>query len=155
MDEIRAALATSLMDRLPARLAAHRRNHDRVAAGLSTIRGIVPRRPVTPDGYLGEAVLFRIPGAAATLVAWFARALRAEGIDARALGDPEDTNIRSFWNWRFLLGPDAAAARSRWPRTAAYLTESIDIPLSANLDANDCDQVVAAVDRIVSALATR
>ena len=35
MDEIRAALAGALLERLPQRLAAHRRNHDYVVAGLA------------------------------------------------------------------------------------------------------------------------
>jgi dTDP-4-amino-4,6-dideoxygalactose transaminase len=154
MDEIRAALALSLMDRLPDRLDAHKRNHDRVAAGLADIDGIAPRRPVAEsDGYLGEACIFRVPGADAGRAAWVARALRAEGIGARALGDAGDCNVRAFWNWRFLVGPDADAARRRWPRTARYLTESIDIPLSANLADEDCEQLVTAVARVMSAVA--
>ena len=154
MDEIRGALALSLMNRLPARLAAHKRNSDRVTRGLSTIAGIAPRRSVSDtDGYLGEACIFRIPGADPARAAWVACALRAEGIAARSLGDAGDCNVRAFWNWRFLVGADASAAKRQWPRTARYLTEAIDIPLSANLDEDDCDQLVTAVDRVMSAVA--
>jgi dTDP-4-amino-4,6-dideoxygalactose transaminase len=152
MDEIRAALAGSLLQRLPDRLAAHRRNYDHVAAGLSTIPGLVLRHPVAPGAYLGEALIFRVPGASSRQSAWLAAAIRAEGIDARALADPDDTNVRAFWNWRFLVGPDAAAAKARWPVTAGHLAEAIDIPLSANLGPRDCDQLVTAVARVLPAV---
>ncbi|MEV0729886.1 aminotransferase class I/II-fold pyridoxal phosphate-dependent enzyme [Polymorphospora sp. NPDC050346] len=152
MDEIRAALAGALLTGLPAKLTAHHRNYAHVAAGLADLPGVALRRPVAPGAYLGEALVFRLPGATAAQSAWFAAAIRAEGIDARALADPGDTNVRVFWNWRFLVGPDPAAARARWPKTARHLDEAIDIPLSANLTADDCDQLVAAVTRVLPAL---
>jgi len=155
IDEIRAALAGSLMDRLPDRLAAHRRNYNRVVAGLEGIREIVLRQPVEPGACLGEALLFRVPGATAAHTAWVARALRAEGITARALADPDDANVRAFWNWRFLVGHDRSAARSRLPRTAAYLDEVVDIPLSANLNEADCDQLVTAIAKVIPAMQGR
>ncbi|HEX6501495.1 MAG TPA: aminotransferase class I/II-fold pyridoxal phosphate-dependent enzyme [Micromonosporaceae bacterium] len=154
MDEIRAALAESLLDRLPARLAAHRRNYDRVAAGIGALDGVALRRPVAPDAYLGEALVFRVPGATERQSAWLAAALRAEGIDARALADSGDRNVRAFWNWRFLVGPDADAAKARLPMTTRYLSEAVDVPLSANLTESDCDQLVEAVARVLPALPT-
>jgi len=155
MDEIRAALAGALLDRLPARLAAHRRNHDHVTAGLSDVPGLALRQPVAPGAYLGEALVFRLPGATATQSAWMAAALRAEGIDARALADPGDHNVRAFWNWRFLVGPDADEARARLPETARYLGEAVDVPLSANLTPADCDELVAAVRKVLPAVPDR
>jgi dTDP-4-amino-4,6-dideoxygalactose transaminase len=152
MDEIRAALAGSMLDRLPARLAAHRRNYDHVAAGLARVPGVALRTPVAEGAYLGEAMVFRLPGATGTQSAWVAAALRAENIAARALADAGDCNVRAFWNWRFLVGPDAAAARDRLPVTAGYLDETVDVPLSANLTPADCDQLIAAVARVVPAM---
>lgn len=151
MDEIRAALAGSLLERLPDRLARHRRNHDHVVSRLAGLDQIALRRPVAEGAYLGEAVLFRLPGASPADCAWFARAVAAEGIDARALGDPCQVNVRAFWHWRFLLGPDAAAARAALPRSARYIAETIDIPLSANLTPADCDDAVAAVTKVLTA----
>ncbi|WP_084263294.1 DegT/DnrJ/EryC1/StrS family aminotransferase [Actinomadura formosensis] len=148
MDEIRAALARPMLRRLPDRLAAHRRNYDDVAGRLAGVPGIALRRPVADHAYLGEALVFRLPGAGARATAWTAAALRAEGIGARALGDPGDTNVRAFWNWRFLF-PDADRARAEYPVTAARLDESIDIPLSANLTERDRDHVVEAVRKVV------
>jgi len=151
IDEIRAALASSLLDRLPPRLAAHRRNHDHAVAGLAGEEGIALRRPVADGAYLGEALTFRLPGATPAECGWFARAIAAEGIDARALGDPAGVNVRAFWHWRFLFGPDPGKARASLPRAARYVGEAIDIPLSANLTAADCDDLVAAVAKVAAA----
>ncbi|HEY1624148.1 MAG TPA: aminotransferase class I/II-fold pyridoxal phosphate-dependent enzyme [Streptosporangiaceae bacterium] len=151
MDEIRAALAGSLLDRLPRRLALHQRNHDHAVAGLSLVPGITLRRPVAEGAYLGEALIFRLPGATAAECSWFARALHAEGIEGRALGDPRRVNVRAFWHWRFLLGPDQDQARARLPATARYVAEAIDIPMSANLSLADCDDLVAAVTKVAAA----
>jgi dTDP-4-amino-4,6-dideoxygalactose transaminase len=151
MDEIRAALAGALLDRLPKRLAAHQRNHDHVVSGLAGAAGITLRRPVADGAYLGEALMFRLPGATPADCAWFARAVSAEGVDARALGDPARVNVRAFWHWRFLHGPDQAAARARLPHAARYIAESIDIPLSANLAPADCADVVNAVSKVAQA----
>jgi dTDP-4-amino-4,6-dideoxygalactose transaminase len=150
MDEIRAALAGSLLDHLPERLALHHRNHDHVTERLAGLEEIALRRPVAPGAYLGEALVFRLVGADPQRSAEFARALTAEGIDARALGDPADTNVRAFWNWRFLLGGDADAARASFPRTARYVGEAIDVPLSANLTPTDCDDLVTAVRKVLA-----
>jgi dTDP-4-amino-4,6-dideoxygalactose transaminase len=151
MDEIRAALAGAMLDRLPQRLAAYRRNHDYVVAGLASQEGIALRRPVDDGAYLGEALMFRLPGAMPAECSWFAQAMTAEGIDTRALGDPARVNVRAFWHWRFLFGPDQEQARLRLPQTARYVGEAIDIPLSANLAIADCDDLVTAVVKVAAA----
>lgn len=151
MDEIRAALADRLLDRLPARLAAHKRVYQRVSAGLAGVAGIALREPVADGAYLGEALVFRLPGTDVADASWFAQALCAEGISARALGDPVRRNVRAFWNWRFLVGTDADAARALCPNAARFVSEAVDIPLSANLTADDCDQLIEAVTRVAEA----
>jgi dTDP-4-amino-4,6-dideoxygalactose transaminase len=151
MDEIRAALAGALLDRLPERLAAHQRVYRYVAAGLADVAGIRLRRPVADRAYLGEALVFRLPGATIPQAAWFAHALCAEGISARALGDPASPNVRAFWNWHFLLGHDPEKARLRCPNAARFVAEAVDVPLSANLTREDCDQLIAAVHRVAAA----
>ena len=116
MDEIRAALLRAELVRLPIRLkllpqqlrlrrggAGRRRRHRDPAAGRA---GRVPRRGV------------HLPGArtAGPDAKWFAHALCCEGIDARNLGSDDDTNVRVFWNWRFLFD---TAGRGRDPGDAA------------------------------------
>ncbi len=149
MDEIRAALLRSELVRLPLRLACFRRNYDQVRAALAGVRGIEIRQPVAAGAYLGEAFIFRVPGQDAQ---WFADALCAEGIDARNLGSARDTNVRAFWNWRFLFGSAGVSEiQSQLPVTTGYLQNSVDVALSSTLSAEDCDQLVTAVRRVARA----
>jgi dTDP-4-amino-4,6-dideoxygalactose transaminase len=153
LDEIRAALAGSMLTRLDERVALHQRNHAAVADELVGVERIAVRRPVAPGALLGESLMFRVldpdPGTAAR----FVRALCAEGISARNIGDPVDRNVRAFWNWRFCF-PDPAAAMRALPRSAGYLTQAVDIPLSANLTLDDCADVVHAVRKVAAGLPT-
>ncbi|MFI9503701.1 DegT/DnrJ/EryC1/StrS family aminotransferase [Nocardia sp. NPDC052566] len=149
MDEIRAALLRAELTRLPIRLAEFRRNYDYVAAALADVDGIAIRQPVAPGAYLGEAFIFRVPDSGAQ---WFARALCHEGIEARNLGSGADTNIRAFWNWRFMFsGMDTAAVKALLPSATRYLQEAVDIPLSSTLSQADCDELVAAVRKVAGA----
>jgi dTDP-4-amino-4,6-dideoxygalactose transaminase len=149
MDEIRAALLRTELDRLPIRLKCFRDNYDYVAAALADVPQIAIRQPVAPGAYLGEAFIFRVPGGDAK---WFAQALCREGIDARNVGSDEDDNVRSFWNWRFLFGAeDVAAIQARLPETTRRLRQAVDIPLSSSLTVEDCDHLIEAVRRVARA----
>ena len=153
MDEIRAALLRSELVRLPQRLACFHRNYKCVSEALADVEGIHLRRPVAPDAYLGEAFIFRVPGGHAQ---WFADALCAEGIDARNLGSANDTNVRAFWNWRFLFpGAEVAEVQAQLPVTTGYLQDAVDVALSSTLSPEDCQHLVTAVRRIARALQRR
>lgn len=154
MDEIRAALLRSELVRLPQRLECFHRNYDRVATALADVDGIRIRQPVAPGAYLGEAFIFRVPGAGAAQ--WFADALCAEGIDARNLGSASDTNVRAFWNWRFLFdGAGVEEIQATLPVTTGYLQEAVDVPLSSTLTDEDCQHLITAVRRIARGLRRR
>lgn len=149
MDEIRAALLTAELTRLPRRLECFRANYDYVAAALADVAEIAIRRPVGPGAYLGEAFIFRVPGRDAE---WFARALCHEGIDARNLGSRRDSNVRVFWNWRFLYGTaDVTQIKALLPNTTHYLEQAVDIPLSSTLSERDCDHLITAVRKVAAA----
>lgn len=153
LDEIRAALAGLMLTRLDERVALHQRNYAAVADGLAGVSRIAVRAPVAPGALLGESMMFRVLDAAPGAAARFARALCAEGIATRNIGDPVDRNVRAFWNWRFLY-PDPAAAKRALPRSAALLDQAVDIPLSANLSLADCADVVRAVRKVAAGLPT-
>ena len=144
MDEIRAAMLSAELTRLPIRLQCFRRNYDYVAAALSDLPAIAIRQPVAPGAYLGEALVFRVPDAQ-----WFARALRCEGIDARNLGCDQDNNVRVYWNWRFLFdGEEPRAIKAMLPNTTRYMQEAVDVPLASTLSTADCDELIAAVRKV-------
>ncbi|MFI6508848.1 DegT/DnrJ/EryC1/StrS family aminotransferase [Streptosporangium sp. NPDC050855] len=152
MDEIRAALLRAEMKRLPLRLERFRTNYAYVAQALADLPQIAIRRPVAPGAYLGEAFIFRVPGADA---GWFARALCCEGVDARNLGSDKDTNVRVFWNWRFLFGDqDVEEIKALLPATTRHLREAVDVPLSSSLSTEDCDHLIRAVRKVAGALGT-
>jgi dTDP-4-amino-4,6-dideoxygalactose transaminase len=149
MDEIRAALLRAELARLPVRLDCFRANYEYVVSGLAGVREIALRRPVAPGAYLGEALIFRVLHGDAE---WFARALCREGIDARNLGSAADSNVRAFWNWRFLYGTtDVPQIKALLPGTARYLEQAVDIPLSSTLCAGDCDQLLTAIRKVAAA----
>jgi dTDP-4-amino-4,6-dideoxygalactose transaminase len=149
MDEIRAALLGSELERLPIRLKCFRSNYEYVAAALAEVEGIEIRQPVAPGAFLGEAFIFRVPGADAR---WFAKALCCEGIDARNLGADDDVNVRVFWNWRFLFeDTDVEAIKAQLPATTKHLQDAIDIPLSSTLTTEDCNHLITAVRRVAAA----
>jgi dTDP-4-amino-4,6-dideoxygalactose transaminase len=149
MDEIRAALLRAEMRRLPARVRRFRRNYEHVAGALADVPEIAIRRPVAPGAHLGEAFVFRVPRGDA---AWFANALRGEGVDARNIGSAEDCNVRAYWNWRFLFeNDDVASIKALLPNTTRYLEQAVDVPLSSTLSPSDCDQLVRAVRKVAAA----
>src|SRR6185437_7078028 len=153
MDEIRAALLRAELTRLPVRLKCFRANYEYVSEALRDIGEIAIRLPVAPGAYLGEALIFRVLRGDAE---WFARALCREGIDARCFGSSHDSNVRVFWNWRFMFdGMDAAGIKALLPNTSRYLEQSVDIPLSSTLCEQDCDQLVQAVRKVAACIRLR
>jgi dTDP-4-amino-4,6-dideoxygalactose transaminase len=149
MDEIRAALARAEMDRLALRLACLKNNYDYIVENLVGLPGIRLRQPVSPGSALGDALVFRMPHAPVEEVVQAAVALSREGISARCLGGPGDANVRCFWNWRFLFrGQSEAEVMRLLPRTATYLRQAIDVPLSPTLTRDDCDDLIAAMHKV-------
>lgn len=149
LDEIRGAMARHQLAGLEKRVATFQENYRHVAARLGTCAPIRLRQPVAGSAFLGESLLFRIPGATAAQVSWFVRALNTEGIGARGLGDESRPNNRCFWNWRFAFpeeSPEDTINRHR--RSAALLKETIDVPLSITLTEADLEDVVAAVTKV-------
>lgn len=151
MDEIRAAVACSQLDRLPQRLEIQRRNYEYVVDGLQHVAGVRIRQPAVPGAILGECLVFRVTGPGRA--AWFARALRQEGIEARCFGDPEETNVRCFWNWHFMFDTrDVDRIKGILPRTSRLLEEAVDVPMAPTLGRADCDDLITAIRKVAAQL---
>lgn len=152
MDEIRGAMARHQLVGLENRAERLQENFRYVASRLDVVEPIRLRQPATEDAFLGNSLLFRLPGANAQQVRWFVRALNAEGIEARALGYDIQPNNRCFWNWRFAfpeVNPEEII--ERYQRSATLLTETVDVPLSITLTEADCDDVITAITKVCSA----
>jgi dTDP-4-amino-4,6-dideoxygalactose transaminase len=152
MDEIRGAMGRHQLAGLEKRVATFQENYRYVASQLSGLAPIRVRQPVAESAFLGESLIFRIPDATAEQVSWFVQALIAEGIGARGLGDDTRPNNRCFWNWRFAF-PEVSPEESieRYRRSATFLKETIDVPLSITLEEADCDDLVAAITKVCKA----
>jgi dTDP-4-amino-4,6-dideoxygalactose transaminase/anthranilate/para-aminobenzoate synthase component I len=152
MDEIRGAMARHQLAGLQKRVAAFQENYRYVASRLGALEPIRLRQPIAENAFLGESLIFRIPGASAQQVSWFVQALNAEGIGARGLGDDARPNIRCFWNWRFAF-PEVTPEETiqRYIKSATFLKEAIDVPMSITLTKADCDDLVAAITKVCDA----
>jgi dTDP-4-amino-4,6-dideoxygalactose transaminase len=152
MDEIRGAMARHQLAGLQKRVATFQENYRYVASRLGALEPIRLRQPIAENAFLGESLIFRIPGATARQVSWFVQALNAEGIGARGLGDAARPNIRCFWNWRFAF-PEVTPEETiqRYKKSATFLKEAIDVPMSITLAKADCDDLVAAITKVCDA----
>jgi dTDP-4-amino-4,6-dideoxygalactose transaminase len=153
MDEIRGGMARHQLSGLPDRVATLQENYRYVTSRVGALEPLRLRQPVAEDAFLGESLIFRLPGASVEQVSWFVRALNAEGIDARGLGDDARPNVRCFWNWRFAFPDEVTPEETmrRYERSARLLKETIDIPMSMTLTRADCDDLVAAVTKVCNA----
>ncbi|WP_329161495.1 aminotransferase class I/II-fold pyridoxal phosphate-dependent enzyme [Streptomyces anulatus] len=149
MDEIRGAMARNQLVGLEKRVAIFQKNYRYVASHLDDVKPIYLRQPVAENAFLGESLIFRIPGATDQQVSWFVRALNAEGIGARGLGDDSRPNNRCFWNWRFAF-PEVTQKETmkRHQNSTTFLKETIDIPMSIALTKADCDDLVNAITKV-------
>ncbi len=118
------------------------------ALAVAIMAARIPPGAVIACPGFGEAFVFRAPDAQ-----WFARALRCAGIDARNLGCDQDSNVRVYWNWRFLFdGEEPEAIKAMLPNTTRYMREAGDVPLSSTLSAADCDELITAVRKVAGAM---
>ncbi len=149
MDEIRGALAASQLKKLDQKLVDHHANYNYVAEALKSNPHLQIRQPVAPGAFLGESLIFRLPELDACGASRFCRALRSEGIDARCFGDEDDTNIRCFWNWRFLYpSKSQEEIKELLPDSTRFLETAIDIPMSSTLTRDDCDDLLLAAEKV-------
>lgn len=155
MDEIRGAMARHQLSGLEKRVDTFQENFRYVTSRVGALESIRLRQPVA-DSFLGESLIFSLPGATAEQVSWFVQALNAEGIDARGLGDDANVNVRVFWNWRFAFpGLSQEEIINRYERSATLLKETIDVPMSMTLTRADCDDLVAALTKVCNAYGRR
>jgi dTDP-4-amino-4,6-dideoxygalactose transaminase len=141
---------------LEQRVAKFQENYQYVASRLGALEPIRLRQPVAERAFLGESLIFRIPGATAQQVSWFVLALNAEGIGARAFGDDARPNVRCFWNWRFAF-PELTTEETigRYRKSATLLKEAIDVPMSITLTREDCLDLIAAITKVCYAYSQR
>src|SRR5436190_4892555 len=147
-NEIQAAIARVQLGRLDGLLERMRANRSRIDPRVASLPGLALRRPNDEEGDAGICLVAfaRTAGLAAAAV----DALRAEGVAAMRIYDPEFPDLHVFPFWAPVL---AALERARrpapdCPRTLALLERSIHVDLSPLCDEQDLDEIALAFEKV-------
>jgi perosamine synthetase len=149
MQNLSAAVIRPQIPEIPARVAAGRRGHDRVAAKLSQhpwfeVPAALPQEERAPDSL--QFMLRGFDGDDSARA--FQAAAARHGVSVQVFGLSQD-NARAFWNWQFL------GDLPELPHTRAMLMRACDLRLptrlsDAQLDAI-ADGLIAAASEVQSA----
>ncbi|MDX1837243.1 DegT/DnrJ/EryC1/StrS aminotransferase [Legionella taurinensis] len=149
LDELRGALGLSQLKKLTARLDRLSKNYCHILERIQDLAYVKPRagwdETVMP---IGDNLLLKMKGTIDDCC-WFAEALCAEGIDAKALGDCRKVNVRRFWDWAYLFDTSCRETiKSRHAASAEHISSYIDIALSPTLIDEDIDDFCTALRKV-------
>lgn len=162
MTELAGAIAEVQLSKLPGLLAAQRRNQRRILAAVGDLPGLAFRRVPDPEGDGGSSVNVFLP--TAELARRFAKALRAEGVPAGQLyrGEPvyltpsireKRTASGKGGPWHCAEHPtDVEYGPGLCPQTEDLAGRAAIIVVTAQYSDADCDDVVAAITKVTTAL---
>jgi 8-amino-3,8-dideoxy-alpha-D-manno-octulosonate transaminase len=146
--ELTGAMARVQLGRLDGLIERMQENHRRLSAKVEGLPGLTLRRANDEDGDAGIALIAfaDTPERGRDAV----DALRAEGVLAMSIYDPQtpDLHIYPFWA-PVLAAIDAAGnAAPDCPRTLELLERSIHIDLSPLCDEQDLDEIAFAFEKV-------
>lgn len=148
LDELRGALNLSQFNKLDNRLKILTTNYTYLISHLSHLNKVSLRQSYHADTLpIGDNLLLKVDGSTEEAI-WFANALCAEGIDARALGEQDKRNARRFWNWEYLYNEPNAVLPNEFVKSQINISRYIDIPLSPTLTQEDLEQCIAAILKV-------
>lgn len=122
LSNLAAAVIRPQLPLLAERIAAGRRNHDALAAQLSTAPEISVPSPLPGEERAPDSIQFNLPGLTEAQRRAFAEAAAARGVKVQIFGMSRH-NARAFWNWEFL------GALPELPQTRAMLMMACDVRL--------------------------
>ncbi|MCF6443844.1 DegT/DnrJ/EryC1/StrS aminotransferase family protein [Nereida sp. MMG025] len=144
LSNLSAAIVRAQLPEVPRRVRDGLRNHDHVAAKISTSRFIEVPEKLAPEERAPDSLQFNLVGLSKNQMLEFAQISAAMGVKVQIFGQSTD-NARAFWNWEFLDVPDDL------PQTRAMLMRACDVRLPARLTLAECDAVagilLAALDK--------
>jgi 8-amino-3,8-dideoxy-alpha-D-manno-octulosonate transaminase len=146
--EIQAAVARVQLARLDGLLEKMRANQSYLAERVGALPGLTLRR-WNDDG--GDAGICLIAFAeAAPPAAEAVDALRAEGVEAMRVYDPEvpDLHVYPFWRPIFEALAEAGRPAPDCPQTLALLERSIHVDVSPLCDEHDLDEIAFAFEKV-------
>ena len=147
-NEIQAAIARVQLGRLDGLLERMRANRSRIDPRVASLPGLALRRPNDEEGDAGICLVAFARTAA--LAAAAVDALRAEGVAAMRIYDPEFPDLHVFPFWAPVLAALERAGRPApdCPRTLALLERSIHVDLSPLCDEQDLDEIALAFEKV-------
>ncbi|MEP5729144.1 MAG: aminotransferase class I/II-fold pyridoxal phosphate-dependent enzyme [Sulfitobacter sp.] len=145
LSNLAAVVIRSQLPELPRRIADGLRNHDYVAARLSTSAHVEVPKPLDGEVRAPDSIQFNLCDLTDAQVALFAQRAAKAGVKVQVFGQSKD-NARAFWNWQFI--PDLPEL----PRTRAMLMRACDVRLPVQLKTQEldavCDVLLAALETL-------
>jgi dTDP-4-amino-4,6-dideoxygalactose transaminase len=148
--ELTAAVARVQLRRLDGLLERMRANHARLVERAAELPGLTLRRSNDDGGDAGIALI----GFADTpqLAADAVDALRAEGVPAMRLYDPNVVDLHVYPYWRPVLDALAAAGAPApdCARTLELLERTVHVDVAAQCDEQDLDEISLALTKVAT-----
>ena len=150
--EIQGAVGRVQLTRLDGLVARMRANHARVTERIEELPALTLRRPNDNGGDAGICVIAFTDSVA--LAADAVEALRAEGVEAMRVYDPDfpDLHVYPFWRPIFEYLADAGRPAPDCPRTLELLGRAIHIDLSPLCDEQDLDEIAFAFEKVANGI---
>jgi 8-amino-3,8-dideoxy-alpha-D-manno-octulosonate transaminase len=145
--ELQGAVARVQLTRLDGLLQRMRAQQAKLAERVSSLPGLSLRRANDEEGDAGICLIAFAERA--ELAAEAVEALRAEGVEAMRVYDPDVVDLHVYPYWQPVL--DAIAREGRQPdcpRTLALLERSIHVDLSPLNDEQDLDEIALAFEKV-------
>lgn len=150
LSNLSAAVARAQLPELTRRTTDGLRNHNLVAAKLSTSPHIDVPAPLPPEVRAPDSIQFNVTGLDDDTIRAFAANAAKAGVKVQVFGQSTD-NARAFWNWQFI--PDLPEL----PQTRAMLMRACDVRLPVQLSTEQCsaiaDALLVALDEVTRAAA--
>ena len=148
--EIQGAVARVQLTRLDGLLERMRAGQAAVAERVAALPGLTLRRPNDDGGDAGICLIAFADSAALATEA--VDALRAEGVLAMRIYDPELIDLHIYPYWKPVLDAisDAGAPAPDCPRTLELLERSIHVDLSPLNDEQDLDEIAFAFEKVAA-----
>ena len=150
--EIQGAVARVQLTRLDGLLERMRANRARLAERVSRLPGLTLRRANDEGGDAGICLI--VFTESATLAAEAVVALKAEGVEAMRVYDPDVPDLHVYPYWRPILDALAEAGRPvpDCPRTLELLERTVHIDVSPLCDEQDLDEIAFAFEKVANGI---
>jgi 8-amino-3,8-dideoxy-alpha-D-manno-octulosonate transaminase len=150
--ELEGAIARVQLARLDGLLERMRENHAELSERVGALPGLALRRPTDDGGDAGVCLIAFTPTAAQAAEA--VAALRAEGVTAQRIYDPDVIDLHVYPFWKPVL--DAIAADGRpapdCPATLDRLERTIHVDVSPLCDERDIEEISHAFKKVTRAV---